>query len=125
MPRDPAPVTSARFPSSDIRLLVGSRVRERSPLLPSPILRAASSQEMKGPSMSALPLPRRRARAAAWLLLDHHGTLTLVDEPPAALPPEALAYYLRGREAGRLGEGHGLLELARTCEILERWLPAP
>jgi SAM-dependent methyltransferase len=49
----------------------------------------------------------------------------LVAEPPAALPPEAFAYYARGREAGRLGEGHGLLELARTCDILERWLPAP
>src|SRR5262245_63806493 len=32
---------------------------------------------------------------------------------------------MRGREAVRLGEGHGVLELARTCEILERWLPAP
>lgn len=48
-----------------------------------------------------------------------------MDEPLAALPPEALAYYTRGREAARLGEGHGVLELARTCEILERWLPAP
>jgi SAM-dependent methyltransferase len=42
-----------------------------------------------------------------------------------ALPPEALAYYARGREAGRLGEGHGVLEFARTCDILERWLPGP
>ena len=48
-----------------------------------------------------------------------------MDEPPAALPPEAVAYYARGREAQRLGEGHGLLEFARTCEILERWLPHP
>jgi ubiquinone/menaquinone biosynthesis C-methylase UbiE len=46
-----------------------------------------------------------------------------VDESPAALPPEAVAYYGRGGEAARLGEGHGLLEFARTCEILERWLP--
>jgi SAM-dependent methyltransferase len=48
-----------------------------------------------------------------------------VDEPPAPLPPEALAYYARGREAARLGKGHGVIELARTREILERWLPPP
>jgi ubiquinone/menaquinone biosynthesis C-methylase UbiE len=48
-----------------------------------------------------------------------------VDQSHAPLPPEALAYYARGREAARLGEGHGPLELARTCEILERWLPGP
>ena len=47
-----------------------------------------------------------------------------MDRLPAPLPPEALAYYARGREAARLGEGHGLLEFERTCEILERWLPA-
>jgi SAM-dependent methyltransferase len=47
-----------------------------------------------------------------------------VDEPAPPLPPEAVAYYARGLEAARLGEGHGVLELARTCEILERWLPA-
>jgi SAM-dependent methyltransferase len=39
------------------------------------------------------------------------------------IPPEVLAYYARGREAARLGQGHGPLEFARTCEILERWLP--
>lgn len=44
-----------------------------------------------------------------------------VDRPP--LSPEALAYYARGCEATRLGEGSGLLEFARTCDILERWLP--
>jgi ubiquinone/menaquinone biosynthesis C-methylase UbiE len=48
-----------------------------------------------------------------------------VDPPAGPLPPEAVAYYARGREATRLGEGHGPLELARTCEILERWLPGP
>jgi hypothetical protein len=48
-----------------------------------------------------------------------------VDELPPALPLEALAYYGRGREAVRLGEGHGVIELARTCEILDRWLPHP
>jgi SAM-dependent methyltransferase len=54
-----------------------------------------------------------------------HGTLTIVSESPASLPPEAFAYYARGREAARLGEGHGVIELARTREILERWLPSP
>jgi len=48
-----------------------------------------------------------------------------VNESSAPLPPEALAYYARGREAARLGEGHGVIELARTREILERWLPNP
>lgn len=48
-----------------------------------------------------------------------------MDELPPALPLEALAYYGRGREAVRLGEGHGVIELARTCEILDRWLPHP
>jgi ubiquinone/menaquinone biosynthesis C-methylase UbiE len=48
-----------------------------------------------------------------------------VDEAAAPLPPEALAYYARGREAARLGEGHGMLEFTRTCEILERCLPPP
>jgi SAM-dependent methyltransferase len=36
-----------------------------------------------------------------------------------------LAYYARGSEARRLGEGHGPLELVRTQEILARWLPPP
>jgi SAM-dependent methyltransferase len=48
-----------------------------------------------------------------------------VSESSAPLPPEALAYYARGREARRLGEGHGPLEFARTCDILQRWLPDP
>jgi SAM-dependent methyltransferase len=48
-----------------------------------------------------------------------------VDEPPPALPPEVLAYYASGRETARLDEGHGLIEFARTCEILDHWLPAP
>ena len=46
-----------------------------------------------------------------------------MDHPPSPIPPEAQAYYGRGREAARLDDGHGLLEFARTCEILERWLP--
>jgi SAM-dependent methyltransferase len=48
-----------------------------------------------------------------------------VNESSASLPPDAFAYYARGREAARLGEGHGVIELARTREILERWLPDP
>jgi SAM-dependent methyltransferase len=42
-----------------------------------------------------------------------------------AIPPEVLAYYARGLEAARLEQSHGPLELARTREILERWLPPP
>jgi hypothetical protein len=46
-----------------------------------------------------------------------------VDEPSAPLPSEALQYYARGEEAARLEQGHGLLEFARTCEILEHRNP--
>ena len=48
-----------------------------------------------------------------------------MSESSAPLPPEALAYYARGHEARRLGEGHGPLEFARTCDILARCLPSP
>jgi ubiquinone/menaquinone biosynthesis C-methylase UbiE len=41
-------------------------------------------------------------------------------------PPEVLAYYARGVEAPRLSRGHGLLEEARTREIVSRHLlPRP
>lgn len=42
-----------------------------------------------------------------------------------SMPREILAYYERSDEAGRLLQGYGRLELARTQEILERYLPAP
>lgn len=42
-----------------------------------------------------------------------------------AQPPEVLAYYARGVEAPRLSRGHGLLEEARTREIVSRHLPGP
>jgi len=41
------------------------------------------------------------------------------------LPREIAAYYQRGLEAGRLGKGHGPLELARTQEIILRHMPPP
>lgn len=42
-----------------------------------------------------------------------------------SIPREAQAYYNRGEEAGRLFRSHGLLEFARTQEILRRHLPPP
>jgi ubiquinone/menaquinone biosynthesis C-methylase UbiE len=39
------------------------------------------------------------------------------------LPEEILAYYARGMEEPRLGEGKGFLERARTQELLQRFLP--
>src|SRR2546429_9446116 len=41
------------------------------------------------------------------------------------IPREARAYYDKGREAERLFGGHGIIELARTQEIILRYLPAP
>jgi SAM-dependent methyltransferase len=41
------------------------------------------------------------------------------------MPREAQAYYERGREAERLFGGHGVIELARTQEIVLRHLPPP
>jgi SAM-dependent methyltransferase len=38
---------------------------------------------------------------------------------------ETEAHYAKGKEAGRLFEGHGVIELARTQEIILRHLPAP
>ena len=38
--------------------------------------------------------------------------------------PQIRAYYEHGKEAARLGTGAGLLELARTKEIVDRFLPA-
>jgi len=40
------------------------------------------------------------------------------------LPDEIQRYYDAGLEGARLGEGSGLLELARTQDVLERHLPA-
>ena len=42
-----------------------------------------------------------------------------------SIPPEMHAYYARGGEARRLFETHGLIELARTQEIILRHLPPP
>jgi ubiquinone/menaquinone biosynthesis C-methylase UbiE len=41
------------------------------------------------------------------------------------IPREAQAYYNRGLEAGRLFRSHGLIEFARTQEIVLRHLPPP
>lgn len=41
------------------------------------------------------------------------------------LQREILSYYQSGTEAGRLLQGHGRLELARTQDLLERYLPKP
>jgi SAM-dependent methyltransferase len=41
------------------------------------------------------------------------------------IPPEVQAYYARGGEARRLFETHGLIERARTQEIILRHLPPP
>src|SRR5579864_8202814 len=38
---------------------------------------------------------------------------------------ELRAHDARGEERGRLGEGHGRLEFARTTELILRFLPAP
>ncbi len=42
-----------------------------------------------------------------------------------ALPAEAQDHYAQRREAARLAQGHGPLELARTQDLLRRHLPAP
>ncbi len=42
-----------------------------------------------------------------------------------SIPREAQAYYNRGVEAGRLFRSHGLIEFARTQEIILRHLPPP
>jgi ubiquinone/menaquinone biosynthesis C-methylase UbiE len=50
----------------------------------------------------------------------------LADPPVSAsepLPPETLHYYAQGQEALRLTRGHGVLELARTQELITRHLP--
>src|SRR5262249_58047401 len=41
------------------------------------------------------------------------------------LPPEIAAHYNAGVEQPRLASGAGLLELARTQEIIERVFPPP
>jgi SAM-dependent methyltransferase len=42
-----------------------------------------------------------------------------------ALPPEMVDYYVTGREMDRLARGICPLELARTKELVDRYLPAP
>jgi SAM-dependent methyltransferase len=44
---------------------------------------------------------------------------------PAPIPSEIQAYYARGGELLRLFRTHGLIELARTQEIILRHLPPP
>jgi SAM-dependent methyltransferase len=46
-------------------------------------------------------------------------------EPEGLFPPEMVAFYQQGGEAGRLFEGIGRLEFARTTELLHRFLQAP
>ncbi|HUS13629.1 MAG TPA: class I SAM-dependent methyltransferase [Chloroflexia bacterium] len=41
------------------------------------------------------------------------------------LPPEATRHYAAGAEAERLAAGRGRVELARTQELILRYLPAP
>ena len=43
----------------------------------------------------------------------------------AALPADAIAHYDESNEAGRLEQGAGRLEYARTRELLTRFLPSP
>ena len=40
-------------------------------------------------------------------------------------PDEIKAFYNEGREIGRLDQGIGPLELARTQELIERFFPPP
>jgi SAM-dependent methyltransferase len=44
---------------------------------------------------------------------------------PGPLPREVEAYYAKGIEVTRLFRGHGTIELARTQEIILRYLPPP
>src|SRR5438067_13531080 len=46
-------------------------------------------------------------------------------ESGSCVPPEVHSHYAAGTEAGRLARGSGRLELARTQEILRRYLPPP
>ena len=48
-----------------------------------------------------------------------------MSNPDSPLLPEILAYYGQGREDDRLLRGIGRLELARTQELLTRYLPPP
>ncbi|PHM10543.1 hypothetical protein [Nostoc sp. 'Peltigera malacea cyanobiont' DB3992] len=41
------------------------------------------------------------------------------------LGDEALIHYASGREQDRLSKGAGLLELARSQELISRYLPPP
>jgi ubiquinone/menaquinone biosynthesis C-methylase UbiE len=51
--------------------------------------------------------------------------MPLPTEPGWSLQPEIESHYAAGLEAGRLTQGSGRLELARTQEILRRFLPPP
>ena len=44
---------------------------------------------------------------------------------PAEVPPEIIDHYSKTDERGRLSTGAGLVERARTGEILCRHLPPP
>jgi SAM-dependent methyltransferase len=49
-----------------------------------------------------------------------------MDEPRPALPlPEIAPHYEAGLEKPRLTQGPGLLEFARTCEVIDRHFPPP
>ena len=45
-------------------------------------------------------------------------------DPGKLLAPEIIDYYATGRELDRLAKGIGPLELTRTRELVERFLPA-
>ena len=51
--------------------------------------------------------------------------MTPAPEPAPPRPPEVDAHYAAGAERGRLAGGVGRLELARTQELLRRYLPSP
>ncbi len=48
-----------------------------------------------------------------------------MNRPSTTTLPEVVAHYEEANEAERLRQGEGQLELARTQEILTRYLPAP
>ncbi|HEY7355579.1 MAG TPA: hypothetical protein VH590_03900, partial [Ktedonobacterales bacterium] len=45
--------------------------------------------------------------------------------PQPAFPPEILEHYADGYEARRLLEGASQIELARTQELITRYIPTP
>jgi hypothetical protein len=97
-------------------------------LTPAEVPRATLIDALRGPPASRSSVRRTHGDTPGRLAgvgVNLIRSARLRISPMTDLPPEMFQHYAEGREAGRLGQGHGQLELARTQELLATYLAPP